>query len=65
MTVILLGIPGCFCWQEEGSYLLVDTAIGVSEWAAWTGCALWYIWSLLAMKIFPSEDFSELENYFR
>lgn len=32
----------------------------------WWGSVLGiYIWSLVAMKVFPEQDFSDLENYFR
>jgi len=65
MVVILLGIPGVFCWQEKGNLLNNETSIQIGRYVGWAACGLWYLWSLVAMKIFPSEDFSDLENYFR
>lgn len=65
MVVILMGVPGLFCWQEPNSHLGIDRAVAVGRYVAWISCCFWYLWSLLAMKVFPSEDFSDLENYFR
>lgn len=39
--------------------------LGVNKLVWWGGVLFFYLWSLVTSKIYPEQDFSDLENYFR
>lgn len=60
MCLICLGIPAVFNWDSDESYLEVHGWLHVNKWVWWMGMLVFYLWSLLAMRLFPADDFSEL-----
>lgn len=65
MAIICVSIPAIFCWHSDDSYLEIHWMLHINKMVWWCSVLFFYCWSLIAMKVFPSDDFSELENYFR
>ena len=60
MCLICLGIPAIFNWDSDESYLEVHGWLHVNKWVRWMSMLVFYLWSLLAMRLFHADDFSEL-----
>lgn len=65
MMMIAVTIPAVFCWHGPDVEHQIRDWLWINKtvwWGSVLGC---YLWSLLATKLFPEQDFSDLENYFR
>lgn len=65
MMMIAITVPALFCWTAETEHEEVPNWLWINKVVWWGSVLGLYVWSLLAMKLFPEQDFSDLENYFR
>ena len=65
IVIIAFSFTAVFNYRYESTDETARELLGIGRISWWVSAVLVYLWSIIVQKIYPEQDFSELENYFK
>jgi hypothetical protein len=65
MVIIAFSFTSVFNYRYGSIGKNAREFLGFGRICWWASAVLVYLWSIIVEKIYPEQDFSELENYFK